>query len=63
MEKLVELLNKLAIKYSFDEEDKTEINKAIMAIEDPDPSDDADLDAEDFVAPEDPDEDGLSGDM
>jgi len=63
MEKLVELLSKLAIKYSFDEEDKTEINKAIMAIEDPDPSGDADLDAEDFVPPENPEEDGLSGDV
>lgn len=63
MEKLVELLNKLAIKYSFDEEDKNEINKAIMSIEDPDPSGDADLDAEDFVSPENPDEDGLSGDV
>jgi len=63
MEKLVELLSKLAIKYSFDEEDKTEINKAIMAIEDPDPSGDADLDAEDFVPPENPEEDGLFGDV
>jgi hypothetical protein len=63
MERLIELLNKLAIKYSFEEEDKNEINKAIMAIEDPDPSGDADLDAEDFVAPENPDEDGLSGDV
>lgn len=63
MERLVELINKLAIKYSFDEEDKTEINKAIMAIEDPDPSGDADLDADDFVAPENMDDDGLSGDV
>lgn len=56
MDKLLNLLNELAEKYSFEEEDIKRIQKAVFDIEDPNGAEDADMAQEDFVVPEDEDE-------
>jgi len=56
MDKLLNLLNELANKYNFEEEDIKKIQEIIFSIEDPDGSEDADMTVEDFTAPEEEDE-------
>ena len=55
MEQLINLLNKLAEKYKMDEADVKEIQNEIFKLEAPAESQDADLEAEDFVMPEEDD--------
>lgn len=52
MDKLLNLLNELAEKYSFEEEDIKRIQKAVFDLETGDSTLDGDMAAEDFVAPE-----------
>jgi len=51
MDKLLNIINRLADKYKFDESEIKEIQTAIFEIEDPTGNEDADMSAEDFNQP------------
>lgn len=51
MQKLLDLLNELSVKYKFSEEDVKRIQETVFSLEAPDGSEDADMAAEDFMDP------------
>lgn len=57
MEKLLNVLNELVEKYKIDEEDVNKIRKAVYDVETGESALDGDMAAEDFVAPEEGEDD------